>query len=62
MTVVHDDPVVEVVEREAAGEDDDRQGVQLAGVLEDHADAVPEVGLGGVDVVFYFVKFEGEYG
>ena len=60
--MVHDHPVVEVVEREAAWEDDDGQGVQLARVLEDHADAIPQVGFGGVDVVFYLVEFEGEYG
>ena len=60
--MVHDDPVVEVVQGEAQREDDDWQFVQSSGRVENHADLVSQIGPLVVDVVINLVKLQSDDG
>ena len=60
--MVHDDPVVEVVQGEAQWEDNDGKFVQPPGGVENHADLVPQIWSLTVDIVIILIKLQSDDG
>ena len=59
--MIHEDPIVKVVNSKATGEENDGVNIQPARILKNQADSVANIWFGRVDVVFYFIQFEGVY-
>ena len=61
-SMIRYEPVVEIVNSKAGREYCDGEIIELPGVLQDHADPVPDGGPLGVDLVLHLVQLKGDDG